>query len=233
MGSEAIWVPLAMAAIGGTASYVNNRNVAHKQDQNLAAQIRASGQKQQEADQRTAQLISQQAKDTDAQDKAKSLASYNQSLALKAPQATSIFKVPGAVSDAYAKAGSDAALGVTKYGADQADITSSMEAPMLQRQREHADMDSYKNDIGMIARRNAGDTFLANMRLRGIQGNPWLSLVSGVSGAAAGSMARSGNYGGSSLDAASGTPYMPANGDMYDYTMPVNPLLPDARKVYS
>ena len=221
-GAE-VAIPLILAAVSGTAQYVNQRNVAHEQDQTLAAQLRAQGQKQQQADARTAQLITQEQQSTDQPDKAKSLATYNKDLALKAPQATTALAAPPSASQAYAKDKQDAALGISDYGNQQADWLSSIAAPQLQRQRDQiTNIDPYRNDIGLISRANAGDNFLSNMKLNSIRGNPWLSLISGVSGGAASGMARGTGAGGTTADAASGIPFA-APGVGSSMTLPWNP----------
>jgi hypothetical protein len=212
-GLEGFVVPAILAAVGTAATVVNQRNVAHQQDQTLAAQIRAQGQKQQQADARTSQLINQEATSTDTQDKAKSQAAYAKQLAQHAPQATEALNAPPSASQAFAKSKQDAALGVADYGNQQADWLSSIAAPTLQRQRDvRENIDPYKTDIGLISRANAGDNFLSNMRLRNIQPNPWLSLVSGVAGGASTAMAK-GGYG---SDAGTGAPYTAYNGQYGD-----------------
>lgn len=214
MGTEAVWVPLVMAAVSGAATYINNRNTARRQDHELAAQLRAQGDKQREADARTAQLLTQQAQSTDAKDRTESLATYNRELAMKAPQANKLLAAPGAVSDAYQKSGSDASLGIADYGKRIADLTASIDAPQQQRMRDRREIiDPYQTDIGMIARRNAGDNFLSNLRLRNIQPNPWLSLTAGIAGAAAGSYAK--GMGAGTAGASMGAP-----ADAYSYMAP-------------
>jgi len=213
VGTEAIWVPLVLTAVSAAAQYRNQQITAHKQDQTLAAQLRAQAEKQHEADAKTADLIRKQAQSTDTQDKAKSLAGYNRELALKSGQATQQLGAKGAVSDAYAKKKEDAALGVTNFGNNLADLTASIDAPVQQRQREQIEtIDPYRTDIGLIARRNAGDNFLSNMRLRNIRPNPWLSLTSGLAGSAASAYGAGAFGGANTADAAAGQPwYMAPN----------------------
>lgn len=215
-------IPYIVAAVGTAATIVNQRNVAHRQDQQLAAQIRAGAQKQQQADQRTAQLIQSQANLSDQPDKAKSQAAYNKDLALKQPQATSALQGPAAASAAFAKQKSDAALGVTKYGNQQADWLSSIQAPQMERQRNLIEnLDPYRTDIGLISRANQGDNFLANMRLRGIQPNAGLSLLSGIAGGASSAMARGGYGASDTATAAAGDPYA----DWIPQKIPPNPWM--------
>ena len=201
MGTEEIWIPLALAAVSGTAAYVNQRNVAHQQDQTLAAQLRAQAAKQQQADAQTSQLINKEAQSTDTQDKAKAQLAYNTAIAQKAPQATTALAAPNSASKAYAADKLNAALGVSDYGNQQADWLSSIQAPEMQRQRDQIEnIDPYRTNIGLIARANAGDNFLSNLKLNSIKPNPWLSLVQGVSGGAAGAMAKGGFGSGDTID---------------------------------
>ena len=223
MGTELL-IPLALAAVSGGAQYVNSQNVARKQDQTLAAQIRNQNQLQQQADAKTAQLIQKEGQSTDTQDKAKSQAQFNQALAQKMPQAAPALNVPGAVSAAYKNSKSDAALGISDYANNLSDVTSSIDAPTMERQRDQIqNIDPYQTSIGLLSRQNAGDNYLYNLKLNNIRANPWLSLISGVAGGAAGGLARGTGFGGSSTaDAASGIPFAaPSVGS--DVTMPWSP----------
>jgi hypothetical protein len=207
LGSEAIWVPLVLSAVSAGAAYVNQRNVAHRQDNQLAAQLRAQADKQHQADAKTAALIQSQQQSSDKDEKAHSLAGFQQAIAQKSGAATAPLTSLGAVSDAYEKSKSNAALGIADKANNFADNVSSIDAPTQQRQNDALTMGRYGTDVNQIRRFNQGDDFLANMRLRGIKANPLLSLVSGVAGGAAGA-ASAGGYGADDYGAA-------ANGDAY------------------
>lgn len=205
MGTE-ILIPLALAALGTGAAYVNNRNVAHRQDQQLAAQLRAQQAKQRQADARTAQLITQEGASTSAPEKQQGLAAMQQQLALRAGQATQPLTTYGNASTAAAKSARDAAQGIASYGSNLSDLLSSIDAPGYQRQREQRDIiDPYKQDIGLLSRANAGDNFVSNLKLRNIRGNPLLSLLSGVSGGVAQAIAA--GYGNNQQAAAPASPW--------------------------
>jgi hypothetical protein len=203
---------LALGALAAGTSYVNARNTAHKQDALLAQQIRDQGALQKKANARTSDLLAGLAKDTSGQDKAKSQAQIQQTIAEHAGNATSALEAPASASAAYKKAGSDAQLGITDYGNVLANLQSSIDAPTLQRQREARDyLDPYATDIGSIARQSRGSAFLSDLALRGVRPNPTLSLVSGLAGAASGAL--TGGWGsalaglGSAAAAQQGQPY--------------------------
>ena len=204
MGSEAVWIPLVMAAVGTAASAYNTNQTAKRQDNQLAAQLRQQAAKQHEADAKTAQLIQAQAASSDADERAGSLAQYTKTLQQHQRQAVNPLQVQGAVSDAYKRAGSDAALGIANFGANQANMVSSIDAPTQQRQNDQFVMDRYKNDIDNISRFSRGDDFLADMKLRAIRRNPWIDAGASLANSYAGSSA--GNVGGS-LNSSMGDPY--------------------------
>jgi hypothetical protein len=147
-------------------------------------QLRGQADKQREADAKTAQLIQTEGKSTDAEDRAKISADFGRQLASKAPATAAPFSLAGNVSDTFKKAGSDTALGVQKYGQDLAGNMADMQAPFAQRLRDQLTMGRYKTDINQIGRFNRGDTFLSNMRLNAIRGDPKLAAFSSIAGAA-------------------------------------------------
>lgn len=208
MGTEVL-VGLALAAVASGAEYVNQRNVAKRQDSLLAQQIRDQGALQKKANARTTDLINQLSQDTSAQDKAKSQAQIGETLAKNQPTALAPIASPAAASAAYKKAGSDAALGITDWGKTLSDLSSSIAAPTMQRQREAIDyLDPYKTDVGFLGRQSRGSSFLSDLALRGVRPSAGLSLLSGLAGAGSKAMLGGGmGAGASAADAASGVPF--------------------------
>jgi len=212
MGSEAIWVPLALSALGAGASYYNTQQTAKKQDNALAQQIRNQQNLQHQADARTAQMIQQQGQQTDTKEKAAGLAANQAVLQANAGQAQKVFQVPGAVSQAYQTAGANAAQGITNFGNQQADLQSSINAPSQQRQNNRVNIDNYGNDLGLIARKASGQNFLDQLKLQSVRRNPWIDVGSGLLNGAAGAYGGSGGWS-SLLGAASGA----GSSNQYDY----------------
>lgn len=195
MGTEVV-VGLALSALAAGAQAYNQHQVAKKQDNELAAQLRSQADKQHAADQKTAELINAQAKSTDTDEKASAFSKFTQQMQANKAQAVNPLNVIGAVSDAYKKSGSDAALGIANSGSALANLTASIDAPRQQRANDARLVDRYDTDINQIRRFSMGDDFLSNMRLRGIKPNPWISAVGTIAGGAGGSMMSGGSGGG-------------------------------------
>lgn len=189
MGTEAIWVPLAAAALSGGASYVNSRNVAKKQDNTLAAGIRAQAGRQKEVNAKTGDLISQLGASNPEGDKASALSQYLAQLGQnKGTAHGSLGQVAGA-SDTYASDAQDAAMGIDKYGSDVAGLMSRIDAPQTQRRREGVAVGDYGAATDTIKRNAEGDAFLNNMQMQGIRRNPLLDAFAAAASAYGGSKA--------------------------------------------
>jgi len=176
------WIAVGAAAVAAVGTYYNNEQVAHKQDQNLAGQLRLEAQKQQQADQLTNQLIQKTASSTPGAAKQGALDQYLQTIQASKGNALSPLHQVGATSDAYKASGADAALGISDYGAKAADLMSSIDAPTIQRAQEAANDVRFNTALGAIKRASAGDDFLAQMRLRNIKLNPWISAGTSIAG---------------------------------------------------
>lgn len=193
MGTEAFWVPAVMSLVAAGGTAYNTKRTADKQDARLAAQLRAQGEKQREADARTAELVRQRAQSDDTAEREGALGSFLRQMQANRGNVQS--NTRGATSQAYQEQAADAALGAESYGQRVADLLSRIDAPALQRQNEAAQNIRYGDDIGAIQRRSAGDDFLHQMRLRGIRRNPWIDLGAGALQGMAGSY---GSWGGGS-----------------------------------
>lgn len=205
MGTEGIYIPLILAAVGAATTAYTQKQAADKQDNQLSASLRAQRDKQHEADQKTNALIAQQGNVDDSKQKGSSLAAFTQAIQQNQGNAVNPLNQVGNVSDAYKKAGSDAVLGINKTGGNFADLVSSIDAPGQQRRDNIKNLDDYNSDINLIKRRNQGDDFLNQMRLRGIQPNPYGMLAGGLlSGAGKGIASGGGSYGTSAGGSTSG-----------------------------
>jgi hypothetical protein len=153
---------------------------------------------------------------------------FQTALKANAPQATGGLNQVGNVSSAYTKAANDAASGISQYATDQAGNLSSMMAPTLQRQNENSLLAGYGSQIGAINQQSQADAALANIRMRGIQQNPWLAAV----GNGLTSMGSSG-MGAGMLGGGGGTPTaIDANGVTYTGTGGFGVNLPYASSGY-
>lgn len=202
MGTE-VAIALALAAASAGAEYYNNRQVAKRQDNTLAAQLRAENAKQHQADAETAKLVAKTKASSDSDEKAGALGQFTAALDANRANALRPLMTEGAVSDAYKKAGSDATLGMANKAAGLADLTASIDAPHQQRQNDVRDYDNYQTQIGLIKRANSGDDFLTQMKLRSIQKNPWLSAFSSMAGGASKGVGSGSLYSGGGASAGS------------------------------
>lgn len=187
MGTEAIWVPTALALLGGGASYVSQKKADDKQDNILGAQIRQQSARQDEADQAVNQLLSSRAASDASSERGNASAQYLQQVRAAQGAASGGLRQAGAVSDAYQQSSNDAALGIADYGANVANLMARIDAPQQQRQREAIQSAQLGSDLGLIGRRASADDYLAKIKLQGVRSNPWLAAAGqAASGAASG-----------------------------------------------
>lgn len=197
MGAEGIWIPLALSALSAGANYYNTRQTQKKQDNILAGQIRQQGVRQQEADQAIAEAMRERAAQGAESERSAIGSQYlDQVRAAQANAQRGLGQV-GQVSRAYQVDANNAALGIGDYGARTADLMARIDAPAQQRQREGTADARVAMELDQIGRRSRADDYLAQLRLRGVQRNPWVDLASGLMSAGAGFAAQSG--GGQSL----------------------------------
>jgi len=200
MGTEAIWIPLAMSALGAGANYYNQQQTAKKQDQTLAQQIRDQSAIQRQADARTGQMISQQARLTDQPQLQQQTAALTGQLKANQAQSVKPLQSAGAVSQAYQNAGADAAQGISNYGNTTAGLMAGMAAPTLERQANTVNIDNYANDLGALGRKLQGQNYLDTLKFQSIRQNPWIGLLG--SGLQAGAGVYSGSSGSANFLAA-------------------------------
>lgn len=180
MGSEALWVPAVLAAVGGGATYVSQKQAADKQDDILGAQIRQQSARQDEADKSVNQLLANRTTSDAANERGNASAQYLQQVRAAQGAASNGLRQAGAVSDAYQQQSNDAALGIADYGANVANLMARIDAPQQQRQREAIESAQLGTDLGLIGRRAAADDFLAKLKIQGVQPNPWLAIGGSV-----------------------------------------------------
>jgi hypothetical protein len=205
-----------IAAIGATATYVNARNTANRQDSQLAQSLRQQGQLQQEANAKSNELIQKTAQSSAQPAQASLLDQFTGELNRKAALANGGLGQAGKVSDAYNQAANDAASGIADYGKTRAGLISAIDAPMLQRQQEGANLQDFATQINQLKDQSSAQQFLTQMKLRGIQPNPYLTAVSGISSGVSSGLASRGFGGGSAGGAVNdGTGSVLFNGSGY------------------
>lgn len=214
------WVSAAVAVVAATAQYENNKQVARRQDNELAGQLRRTSAQQQQEAAKTNQLIQKTAQSSPEAARSGLLQQFMDKLRAENGNAVRPLAQVGNVSGAYTKAANDAALGVSKYGSDTAGLLSAIDAPALQRMSEAANLSRYGSDLNEVKRQSAADDFLTRMRLQAIRPNPWLTAVADGArayGSARASGAGSGGGGGSAMN---GTGDLYSSGNGFTVNMP-------------
>lgn len=178
MGTESVWVPLAIAAVSAGAQYYNTQQTAHKQDNALAEQIRNQAAQQREADARVTKTVQDTAASNPDAARDSVLDQYMQQMRRHQTAATGNLNTPVGASQAFKQDAANAALGVQNYGSQFADLMSRIDAPALQRQQEAFNFGNLSTDLAGIKRNAAGQDFLDELRLRSIRRNPWIDAAS-------------------------------------------------------
>lgn len=199
-------VGIALLLASAAANHYNNEQVAKKQDNILAGQIKQQGVRQAEADQAISEALRERTQSTGEQDRASAASQYLDQVRAAQANATQGLGQRGAVSSAYQQSANDAALGIGDYADKTANLMARIDAPMQQRQREAMAADQLQSNLGLIGRKSAGDDYLAQLRLRSVRPNPWLSAAASLMGGAAQGVAgRAAAAGGGMSGAAAGS----------------------------
>ncbi len=177
MGSEAIWVPLAMAAVGAGTNYYNTTQTNKRTDRELAAQIAAQGGRQREAAGLVQDAIQRQEGSNPDAARRSALEQYMEVVLRNRGQAAGGLGQVGAVSDRYGEAANDAATDIASYGANRADMMSRIDAPIRQRQEEGIQFGRLGSELDRVAGMSASDAYLGDLRLRSVRRNPWLDAA--------------------------------------------------------
>lgn len=182
MGTEAIWIPAVVAAVGAGASYYNTTQTAKRQDNELTRQIMAQGQRNRQADSAVSEAILAQQGSNPEAERQKASDAYLERLRRTRPNANAGFGQIGAVSDRFADSAQDAANDIDATGAQTADIYSRMDAPLRQRQNEGVAFGRLGSEIGRIGLMSDSDAYLSDLRMRSIRRNPWIDAAAGAAG---------------------------------------------------
>lgn len=212
MGTEAVWVPAVIAAVGAGVQAKEANDTARDTDEAAAQGIRLQSGKQREADARVAQEVNQLQSSTPEDSQREATDAFMQQLRRTRGQAHGAGAV-GATSDAYTTDSARAASDVDQYGANRAGLLGRINAPGLQRTAENVSRLRAGTDLGLISRAANADQFLTQLRLQNTRPNPWV-MAGGQVLQGAGSGMASGGYG-------TGATTVPTGG-VKRYDAPVN-----------
>jgi hypothetical protein len=194
MGTEAIWIPLAVSAISAGAAAKNQHDTLQRQDNEAAAGIAAQAGRQRQADARVSQEVQALEASSPEAERARATNDFLGQLR-QARGAQYNANGVGASSDEFAKDTAAGAGKVVDFGKASADRMARISAPGRQRVNEQVSFGRAAGDVNQIARGAQGDAFLTQLRMRGIQANPWIGAASQLGQGVASGMAQSSGYG--------------------------------------
>lgn len=191
MGTEAFWVPLALAAVSGGAQYANQTAAAKRQDQSEAQSIadqQAIRQKGTSAVNREVQDISKSNPNAIA---AKETSNFVQNLRRNSagsanPNVNSaLAPVPGG-SSRYNSSKAAGQAEAQNFGTGEASQLADLDAAVRQRQNEGAEMENTQTTLTGLGARSYAQNFVDQLRSQTAgQTNPWVGLFSALAGTAA------------------------------------------------
>lgn len=177
MGTEAIWVPLVIAAVGTGVQVYNTQQTERRQTNEVNRQLREQAdidKKGQAAVQ--AQLLKQQQSSPDAFAKS-SLDQYMTQIQQSQSKANAGLGAVGAVNERFNEGAADAAGDIFSDSAARATSLSKIDAPRLQRMAEGISFNRTNQDIGRVGALSDSARYLGDIRMRGIKRDPWLDAV--------------------------------------------------------
>lgn len=190
MGTEGVWIPAVIAAVGAGASYYNTEQTAKRQDAELARQIVASSQRQREADALVNKTLMEQEGSNADQYEKDALQQYTEQLQRTKGSANRGLSQVGEVSDRFAQDTANAEKTIDDYGASTAKLYSRIDAPANQRMAEGITFSRLAGDLDTVRSGFQSADYLNRMRLGNIRRDPWLDAFT----QAAESYSASGGY---------------------------------------
>lgn len=191
MGTEAIWIPLAISALGAGAGAYNTHQTAKRQEEVAQNASMKQQRKQQEADARlNSELDTLGTSGPDAERKA-SLDGFLQQLRANAGEAGGTSNVIGG-SERFKKDSAASGAAIKNYGTTRADNLSRISAPGMQRRREGFSINRAGDDVAGIGRDANAEAFLSQLRMNSIRPDPWITAAGQIAQGVGAGMAASG-----------------------------------------
>lgn len=216
MGTEAFWIPAAVAALGSGAQYVNQRNAASRQDQAEADAIRNQQQIQSQGVAQARKLTSQIAADNPNKIAAQSTGDYVAQLRRNAAgstqggsttdgtqtqgQSVSALAPSAKGSSRYNSDTASAQKQVQDYGNTYADEMGNLDAATRMRQQEGLGMETLGTNLNTLNAKSYGQNFIDQLRAQAAgTSSPWVSLLGNLMKNGAAAYAMNAGSGSSSL----------------------------------
>lgn len=220
MGTEAVWVPAVIAAVGAGASYYNTQKTAKKQDSALAGKLRNQRKTQDEIDSKVTDLVRKTGESDPNAARSSAEAGFLDMLKKGRGQTNSGLTNVAGASDAYQNDTTNAASGLADFGKGLAGLMSRIDAPGIQRRQEGVLAQRFGNETDMLRRQAGGDAFLDDLRLSGIRRNPWIDAAAQAMQSYGSSGGNLGISGSGAASGAAGAPQVApsrSRGSIFDY----------------
>lgn len=188
MGTEAVWAPYLIAALGAGAGAYNTYDTARRQDRVAAQGITQQAGRQRQVDARLNQEMGVLEASSPEAERGKALDEFLQQLRANRGAATGGVAVPGG-SDRYQTDVNASQADIGNYGTRAAGILSRISAPGRQRTNEAISAGRTAADVGVIGRSASGDEFLNQLRYGNTVRNPGIDAFGQVAQGAGSAMA--------------------------------------------
>ena len=176
MGTEAFWIPVALAAAGTGVDYYAGQKAASERDRVLAGGIKRQRQRQSEADARVNQELDARAASNPDDERKASMEQFMAQLKRARGPAGGTGDVPTA-SNRYEADSAGAKAGIQNFGMRRADTASRIAAPIRQRTGESISGGRTGADVGLIGRKARGDDYVTQLKASSITEDPWLKAL--------------------------------------------------------
>lgn len=202
MGTEAAWVPYAVALLAAGGSAYNTKKTADDQDAVAARGIREQAARQKEADARVNEELGALEESNPDAERQKAMNDYLTQLRANRAQVEGGGRVPGA-SDEYQRDIATSKADIGNYGEKLSGVLSRIRGPLEQRRNEAYGRARTSSDIEGVARNAEGDDWLNRLRLSRVRRNPWIDAAAAAGMAYAGASAGAAGARGANVGAGS------------------------------
>src|SRR6516164_267405 len=196
MGTEAFWIPAAIAAVSAGANYANTTQANKRQDQSEAQAIQNQQAIRQKGEAEVNKTVQDVAKSNPNQIAGQATAQYVDQLRRNAagsssPGVSSALAPVAGGSSRYNADKATAQQAVESYGNEKATEMGDLDAAVRQRQNEGLEMSTLNTNLNTLGAQSYAQNFVDQLRssVAG-QPNPLVSLFAGLGTNAAGFLSR-------------------------------------------
>lgn len=211
MGTESIWIPLAISALGAGATAYDQNRVARQQKEEATDLMKTQQRKQFQADALLNENTAALGQSSPEEERQKAMAGFLETLRANAGNAAGT-STDVASGGRYGEDAAAAKADIQNYGTNRSDMLSRIVAPSRQRQNERFAIGRTADEVSGVSRDADAERFLSQLRMQSIRANPWITAGGQVAQGVATGMAAGAGAGGKLEDITVGTPRMPIPG---------------------